>query len=832
MALAIHDDPDQDVINYINSMNRENSDHPLILDADDLIILAHGKDSNLVGSLPSFLTDNEELFETITNITSGDRLWMEYSSINPNLDIEQLKRTLFVERDGYLFASGYNVSPSVIARETVQAGIGLYREHGTGAFEIINTAEYPAYAPLFVLDDDLIILAHSTNRDVVGLSSVYKLFIGPEIASHFKAYDTNSLWVRYSLYNPSTGMYDSVRELLVLHGNYIFGSGHTLTPDIRVQGIVNAVINDYRADSAETIDDINSLNSAGRYHPFILNATTHEVVADGAYPENVGTVSTIFENADRSSEEISDDLDVNRRLWIEYLGVDPRTDDPQYRRAWLVQRYGLIFASGYELSAEQRIISVVNSAIKLFDSKGPATAFAEISNMNSTDPVYPFVISRGNLTIVAHGAAPGIVGSETQALRNADKPLSEILDELDTSGSTTIEYSYYNPEDGFDQDKRSYLVLHEGYIFGSGYTVTPEIRSSMLVQETIQDYQANGTAVFDRINQMRSTDSLYPFVLNATTLDVVAEGAYPSLVNSSAHPFLFNGNYHEDDFKFDLSYGEISLRYPFENPATGTVQEKRVLMIAKDGYLFGTGYYIPSRTIVEDLAELIRNIYDWFPGIVQYLNTPQLLYPGPTYYFVLNTAMEIVSNAGDSNPAPLSTILQNPDRPNSEILDDLRRNNSTWVEYTVVFNNMSNIKHTHLILHDELIFGSGYYLTPDIRAQNVVDDYVNLFRGQGKNATVAAINGLDSGGAHYPFIVNPANYTVVADGSDQNLEGSLSGIFINGTVRTPEEIKDALSEAHQIWVLYDDPDTETDVAERIWLLSRFGYIFGSGYPVG
>ena len=149
MALAIHDDPDQDVINYINSMNRENSDHPLILDADDLIILAHGKDSNLVGSLPSFLTDNEELFETITNITSGDRLWMEYSSINPNLDIEQLKRTLFVERDGYLFASGYNVSPSVIARETVQAGIGLYREHGTGAFEIINTAEYPAYAPLF-----------------------------------------------------------------------------------------------------------------------------------------------------------------------------------------------------------------------------------------------------------------------------------------------------------------------------------------------------------------------------------------------------------------------------------------------------------------------------------------------------------------------------------------------------------------------------------------------------------------------------------------------------------------------------------------------------------
>ena len=80
---------------------------------------------------------------------------------------------------------------------------------------------------------------------------------------------------------------------------------------------------------------------------------------------------------------------------------------------------------------------------------------------------------------------------------------------------------------------------------------------------------------------------------------------------------------------------------------------------------------------------------------------------------------------------------------------------------------------------------------------------------------VAVINGLDSGGAHYPFIVNPANYTVVADGSDQNLEGSISGIFINGTVRTPEEIKGALSEAHQIWVLYDDPDTETDDAERI-----------------
>ena len=240
---------------------------------------------------------------------------------------------------------------------------------------------------------------------------------------------------------------------------------------------------------------------------------------------------------------------------------------------------------------------------------------------------------------------------------------------------------------------------------------------------------------------------------------------------------------------------------------------------------------IPSRIIVEDLAELIRNPYDWFPGIIEYLNMPQLLYPGPTYYFVLNTAMEIVGNAGDSNPVPLLTILQNPDRPNSEILDDLRRNNSTWVEYIVAFGNMSHTKHTHLILHNELIFGSGYYLTPDIRAQNVVDDYVNLFREQGKNATVAVINGLDSGGTHYPFIVSPANYTVVADGSDQNLEGSASGIFINGTMRTPEEIKDAISEVHQIWVLYDDPDTETDDAERIWLLSRFGYIFGSGYPV-
>ncbi len=85
------------------------------------------------------------------------------------------------------------------------------------------------------------------------------------------------------------------------------------------------------------------------------------------------------------------------------------------------------------------------------------------------DSKYPFVLDPITATIVAHGSNPGIVGNPSKSLTDGDRPLNEILTDLENNDGTWVEYTFENPETGQEQLKRSWLYLHDGHIFGSGY---------------------------------------------------------------------------------------------------------------------------------------------------------------------------------------------------------------------------------------------------------------------------------------------------------------------------------------------------------------------------
>ena len=88
----------------------------------------------------------------------------------------------------------------------------------------------------------------------------------------------------------------------------------------------------------------------------------------------------------------------------------------------------------------------------------------------STDEYYLFVLDReGN--IVAHGANPSLVGRAAFDLVKPDKTLDEINAELDSSGAAWVQYRFVNPVTGAQELKRSQLVLHDEYVFGSGVYV-------------------------------------------------------------------------------------------------------------------------------------------------------------------------------------------------------------------------------------------------------------------------------------------------------------------------------------------------------------------------
>ena len=53
--------------------------------------------------------------------------------------------------------------------------------------------------------------------------------------------------------------------------------------------------------------------------------------------------------------------------------------------------------------------------------------------------------------------------------------------------------------------------------------------------------------------------------------------------------------------------------------------------------------------------------------------------------------------------------------------------------------------------------------------------------------------------------------------------------LLDNGVRSSEAIMTDLQERSQTWIVYDNPDTTEEESERIWLVLRFGYVFGSVY---
>ena len=119
----------------------------------------------------------------------------------------------------------------------------------------------------------------------------------------------------------------------------------------------------------------------------------------------------------------------------------------------------------------QQAQMVVADAVALYDQKG-TLAFevitAESKNLQEGQ-LYPFVLDPKDITVIAHGADPDKVGTISVSLTESDRPYEQILEELKSNKGTWVEYRYVNPDTGQVQLKKTWLFLHDGYIFGSGY---------------------------------------------------------------------------------------------------------------------------------------------------------------------------------------------------------------------------------------------------------------------------------------------------------------------------------------------------------------------------
>ncbi len=359
------------------------------------------------------------------------------------------------------------------------------------------------------------------------------------------------------------------------------------TSESVVRGVVDDTIAMYNSDPDGAFATISAMMSSDTSYPFVIDSDGI-VVAHGANPDHVGADSALIASTDKPVDVIISELQEGE-VWVEYVFNNPATGTEQHKRSLIVLHDGYIFGSGYYASPESVVRGVVDETIAMYNSD-PDGAFATITAMMSTDPSYPFVIDL-NAIIVAHGSNPDHVGANSTLIASTNKPIDMIISELQEGEEVWVEYTFNNPATGTEQHKRSLFVLHDGYVFGSGYYASPESVVRGVVDETIAMYDSDPDGAFATITAMMSTDPSYPFVIDLNAI-IVAHGSNPDHVGANS-TLIASTNKPIDMIISELQEGEeVWVEYTFNNPATGTEQHKRSLFVLHDGYVFGSGYYV------------------------------------------------------------------------------------------------------------------------------------------------------------------------------------------------------------------------------------------------
>ena len=123
-----------------------------------------------------------------------------------------------------------------------------------------------------------------------------------------------------------------------------------------------------------------------------------------------------------------------------------------------------------ERGSAAEAVDLVDSAIEAYDANGVA-AFVDMTAPSTTyvdRDLYVFVFDPNHL-VVAHGADPELLGDDITVMVDANGvPFGNTMVAMADEDGEWVDYMWVDPLTGAEVAKSSYVVLHDGYIFGSG----------------------------------------------------------------------------------------------------------------------------------------------------------------------------------------------------------------------------------------------------------------------------------------------------------------------------------------------------------------------------
>ena len=268
---------------------------------------------------------------------------------------------------------------------------------------------------------------------------------------------------------------------------------------------------------------------------------------------------------------------------------------------------------------EAYTVALVQAAVDLHKTAGDEAVIAYYSDPANVDGQWYVFITDANDIYLAHPAAPSFVGRDIKDIESIDGTQASENIASATTGGIWSEYLWPNPATNKLEQKRTWSIRHDGYLFGSGYykawspdpatlpTVSkddPEAFTRAIVLAAIARYEFAGLdAVSAYYNDSANIDGQwYVFITDANDL-FVAHAPRPDFVGTDLKDVIG-----PDGFALGVEIAKATgtglwIEYLWPNPETGKDEQKRTWAIRHDGYLFGSGYYAPVSEDTEPVAE-------------------------------------------------------------------------------------------------------------------------------------------------------------------------------------------------------------------------------------
>ena len=523
------------------------------------------------------------------------------------------------------------------------------------------------------------------------------------------------------------------------------------TPADYTKFLVRAAISRYESEGLDaTVAYYNTKESVdGQWYVFMIDEN-QTIIAHAADPDLVGkhVSQALGPNSYPTGSAVAASADQDG-AWFDYTYANPASGVVETKHSWMVHyvRLRLVRTRPRQVRSTTALPSApagTNAApasptppptprpscSRPRTSTSPYGLEETVAYYNAKESVdgqwYVFIFDE-NQTILAHAPNPDLVGKHvSQGLGPNSYPTGSAVAASADQDGAWFDYTYANPVSGVVETKHSWVIIHDGITFGSGWYERGPGKSDApaytkaFVRQATNLYVALGleeTVAY--YNAKESVDGQWYVFIFDENQTILAHAPNPDLVGKHVSQGLGPNSYptgsavaasaDQDGAWFDYTYA---------NPASGVVETKHSWVIIHDGITFGSGWYergpgksdAPAYT--KAFVQQATNLYValGLEETVAYYNTKESV-DGQWYVFIIDPDGYTIAHHNPQFRGRDPSLRV--DATGYFYGDDLQSATEAghWVDYVLLNpeSGENRQKHTWIVRHDGLLFGSGWY---------------------------------------------------------------------------------------------------------------------------